>query len=85
MVSPVCPVTCAQSTLVPVSSMVGSAVSLDVGASCPVLPDLSGMLSSGLTLDLEPHVGEADPPSSDDEGGDEDESQPGGKCITVLF
>ena len=57
--------------------MVGFVVSPDVGACCPVLPELSGMLSSGLTLVLEPHVGEADPPTSD-EGGDEDESQPGG-------
>ena len=79
---PLCP--CAQSTLVPETSLIGSDVSPDVRASCPVLPELSGILSSGVALDLEPHVGEVDDPSTDDEGGDEDENQPGGNGIIVL-
>ena len=44
-------------------------------------PRAEEILSSKLPLDLEPHVGEADAPSRDDEGGDEDESQPGGKRL----
>ena len=84
VVSPVCTLACTQPTLVPVKSVVGFVVSPDVGACCPVLPELSGMLSSGLTLVLEPHVGEADPPTSD-EGGDEDESQPGGEGFIILW
>ena len=85
VVSPLRTVSCAQSTFVTESSVVGSAVSPDIGDSCPVSPELSGILSSGLALDLEPHVGEADAPSTDDEGGDEDESQPGGKDTIVSW
>ena len=83
VISPVCTVTSAQLILVPVVCVVGSLASPDVGTSCPFLPELSGILSSGLALNLEPQVDEADPPTSD-EGGDEDESQPGGAGNIIL-
>ena len=82
--SSLCPVASAQSTLFPGFSVVESVTSVAIDASSPVLPELSGMLSSDLALALEPQVGEADAPTSDDERCDGFESQPGGNSLGVL-
>ena len=49
-----------------------------VSVSRTALLELSGMLSSGLGLEKEPHGGEAGTSSSENEGGDEEEDAPSG-------
>ena len=73
-----CPVTSAQSTSFPGFSVVETVTPAVIGASSPVLPELSGIFSAGLALTSEPQVGEADAPSSEGEESDGFERQAGG-------
>ena len=76
--SSLCLVTSAQSTSFPGFSVVETVTPAVVGASNPVLPELSCIFSAGLALTSEPQVGEAGAPSSEGEESDGFERQAGG-------